>query len=629
MFKDVLCCIVIFLVCINIFADGTEPNGSGTETDPYQVETLDNLLWISTNSISWDKHFIQIDDVNASDTQNWNNGEGFSPIGTYLSSNRNDPFLGFYDGQEHTISDLYINRQYPNIQGFFGYTTGAIIENLGLVNVDVNGFDLVGGLIGYSDDSVINNCYSTGIVEGVSRVGGLIGRDYHSTVSNCYSLCNINGLTFGGLIGDIESTSLNNSFYNFDEVLINGENVITVGALDSEKFEVWMDNGLVLNIDNYLISNGENYLISSVEDLKTLLAFGQSAGYSFLLQTDLDLYNEVNFYLPYFCGEFNGNGYNIENLNINRSSNSNIGLFGYINEAQIENLSATNINVIGGNRVGGLVGNCYISSISNCFTSGIIEGFSSVGGLVGRSRYNCIIANCYSTSTVNGYNHVGGLIGSLFIDCIINKCYSTGSVSGNIRIGGLVGDNLASIINDSFWDVEVSGQSISEGGTGKTTLEMKEVATYTDTSIVGLNNPWDFVDNPFNDIGNNDYWDIDNVTNNGYPFLTTTPVVGINDEVITELFGVYKLIGNYPNPFNPTTTIDFSIQNNSKIELSIYNIKGQKIKSLISDQIVAGEHSIVWKGEDASGRKVGSGVYLYKLIVNGKTEAVKKCLLLK
>ena len=88
-------------------------------------------------------------------------------------------------------------------------------------------------------------------------------------------------------------------------------------------------------------------------------------------------------------------------------------------------------------------------------------------------------------------------------------------------------------------------------------------------------------------------------------------------------------LSNYPNPFNPTTTISFSIPEDSKVELSIYNIKGQKIKSLLNNQITAGEHSIIWNGEDASGEKVSSGVYLYKLNVNGKIEAVKKCLLLK
>ena len=105
--------------------------------------------------------------------------------------------------------------------------------------------------------------------------------------------------------------------------------------------------------------------------------------------------------------------------------------------------------------------------------------------------------------------------------------------------------------------------------------------------------------------------------------------LGSETLVENEIIPIKMELSNYPNPFNPTTTISFSIQEASKVDLSIYNIKGQKIKSLISDQIITGEHSIVWNGEDASGKKVGSGVYLYKLNVNGKTKAMKKCLLLK
>jgi len=90
-----------------------------------------------------------------------------------------------------------------------------------------------------------------------------------------------------------------------------------------------------------------------------------------------------------------------------------------------------------------------------------------------------------------------------------------------------------------------------------------------------------------------------------------------------------NLYGNYPNPFNPTTTIEFSIQNDSQIDLSIYNIKGQKIANLINEQLQIGGHSIIWDGTDDSGKPVSSGIYYYKLDVNGKTESVRKCLLLK
>ena len=108
--------------------------------------------------------------------------------------------------------------------------------------------------------------------------------------------------------------------------------------------------------------------------------------------------------------------------------------------------------------------------------------------------------------------------------------------------------------------------------------------------------------------------------------LLGQPVVDVDD---FQFSLIKSNISNYPNPFNPTTTISFSIPEESKIELSIYNIKGQKIKSLLNDQITAGEHSIVWNGKDDNNKPVSSGVYLYKLNVNGKTEAVKKCLLLK
>ncbi|MBL7149555.1 MAG: T9SS type A sorting domain-containing protein [Candidatus Cloacimonetes bacterium] len=86
---------------------------------------------------------------------------------------------------------------------------------------------------------------------------------------------------------------------------------------------------------------------------------------------------------------------------------------------------------------------------------------------------------------------------------------------------------------------------------------------------------------------------------------------------------------NYPNPFNPTTTISFSIPEESKVDLSVYNIKGQKVKSLVKESFESGNHSVIWDGNDDTGKPVSSGVYFYKLNVNGKSEAVKKCLLLK
>ena len=88
-------------------------------------------------------------------------------------------------------------------------------------------------------------------------------------------------------------------------------------------------------------------------------------------------------------------------------------------------------------------------------------------------------------------------------------------------------------------------------------------------------------------------------------------------------------LSNYPNPFNPSTTIEFSIQNDSNVDLTIFNIKGQKIKIIAQNEFSKGSHSVIWNGDDELGESVSSGIYLYNLKVNGNTEEVKKCLLLK
>lgn len=86
---------------------------------------------------------------------------------------------------------------------------------------------------------------------------------------------------------------------------------------------------------------------------------------------------------------------------------------------------------------------------------------------------------------------------------------------------------------------------------------------------------------------------------------------------------------NYPNPFNPQTTISFSIPDESRIDLIVYNIKGQQVKILLNNDLDRGNHSVVWNGINESGKSISSGIYFYKLTVNGKTEAIKKCLMLK
>ena len=113
----------------------------------------------------------------------------------------------------------------------------------------------------------------------------------------------------------------------------------------------------------------------------------------------------------------------------------------------------------------------------------------------------------------------------------------------------------------------------------------------------------------------------------GGPNAIGWPFVGLDDNIIVQTPEVF-LHQNYPNPFNPTTTINYSLKQNSKVSLNVYNIKGQKVKQLISEQLLTGQHSVVWDGKDNNGKSVSSGIYFYKLKTDS-FEKTKKMILLK
>jgi len=170
------------------------------------------------------------------------------------------------------------------------------------------------------------------------------------------------------------------------------------------------------------------------------------------------------------------------------------GLVGGINGVVTNSYSSASAS--GDRHVGGLVG--YANGIvSNCHATGTVTGDSYVGGLVGWNRD--IIRNCYSFASVTGNWLVGGLVGQNRGS--VTNTYSTGSVSGSDDVGGLVGRNYQGTVSNSFWDRESSGMEVSDGGTGKTTSEMKTISTFSGWDIIAVNpgetNPayiWNIVD---------------------------------------------------------------------------------------------------------------------------------------
>ena len=91
---------------------------------------------------------------------------------------------------------------------------------------------------------------------------------------------------------------------------------------------------------------------------------------------------------------------------------------------------------------------------------------------------------------------------------------------------------------------------------------------------------------------------------------------------------VTELMGNYPNPFNPTTTIRFALSTDENVSVEVYNVKGQLVKTLVNDNMQAGYHSVVWSGKDNSNKQASSGIYFYKFRA-GSVVDMKKMIMLK
>jgi hypothetical protein len=97
----------------------------------------------------------------------------------------------------------------------------------------------------------------------------------------------------------------------------------------------------------------------------------------------------------------------------------------------------------------------------------------------------------------------------------------------------------------------------------------------------------------------------------GYCFEVKDPAVGV-DDVVGSLPREFSVSQNYPNPFNPTTTIDYSVPRKSQVNLAVYNVLGQKVATLVDQEMAAGKYRAVWDGKAESGNPLSSGIYFYK-----------------
>ncbi|NQV37647.1 MAG: T9SS type A sorting domain-containing protein, partial [Candidatus Marinimicrobia bacterium] len=116
------------------------------------------------------------------------------------------------------------------------------------------------------------------------------------------------------------------------------------------------------------------------------------------------------------------------------------------------------------------------------------------------------------------------------------------------------------------------------------------------------------------------------VATNGPFMMHVEALLGVGDEaLIPDVFALHQ---NYPNPFNPTTRIEYDIPEISNVQITIYNVMGQKVRTLVNAEHSPGYHSVLWNGTNEFGSPVSSGMYFYQIKANNFNK-VKKLVLMK
>jgi len=374
------------------------------------------------------------------------------------------------------------------------------------------------------------------------------------------------------------------------------------------------------------------FQVGSPEELFTVRLYNYTV---FKQIADIDLgvspWKDAEGWLP--IGEINkratvyydGNGYKISNLTINRPETSYIGLFGAALETYLINIVLEDVNLTGYRYTGALVGHLSYSEIFDCQATGQVNGGMILGGLVGMATYysyvinsyasvnvtqaeanpqqagglmgrlnqsdvfNCFstgnviggsfsgaltgaatsgsyVINSYATGHVEGNNYTGGLIGSLR-NSLVAYCYSVGEVSGNIT-GGLIGESIESDTYYSYWNTLTSLQNSSYGGTPKTTVEMTKQATFPN---------WDFYDYGTWSIAENTsypyfQWQLEPWEHN-FPASQTT----IEEAMVED-------IRIFPNPARSILWAEFINPNKRQVNIQLMNIQGQIVDQMAIEE---------------------------------------------
>ena len=421
---------------------------------------------------------------------------GGHTISNVVINRPEESYIGLFGVSEGTITLLYVeNAQIVakgNVGGICGWNRGGTIRYCGFsgtVQGSTTSSGSVGGIVGYCygtryGNTTVENCFSAGVISGFSSVGGVCG--YSDVVTGCISACEVSGTASGigsgpGAVCGNNGNQLkvNNCYYDKDVCSLDGVGSGTsdVTGLTTQELcqnlpagldsSVWKAGSYTVKTEDrlrtttmvypsligvdkaytavkyeYDFNNDGTYLdCTLITTADEFAAIGNDETKwlgNYVLGEDMDLEGRTDI-TPIggsktaFTGKFSGNGHTISNVEIKKSTENLVGLFGR-NGGLIADLHVENANVVGYSYVGGICGDNN-DTISGCTVSGNVRGDSYVGGICGRNYGT--ISRCAFSGEVKANLDVGGICGGNLLT--IKNCYSIGKVSGNTMVGGVCG----------------------------------------------------------------------------------------------------------------------------------------------------------------------------------------------
>ncbi|MEO5634975.1 MAG: 6-bladed beta-propeller, partial [Candidatus Paceibacterota bacterium] len=413
-------------------------------------------------------HYYLANDINCSGFDPDNDNKGFIPVGT-----ESDPFTGTFNGNNHTISNLTINRPDEDYVGLFGYINGGTFQNLTLSG-SVEGQGYVGALIGYSDQALtIGNISSTiSVTAHASYVGGLVGyveKDLTMTTTHVIGDVTIDSVSdfesAGGLVGYVsDNTSIDTSYYEGDVTIDSPSGYVEyVGELVGDAssnltlISSYAKGNISVTADSYVDYIGG--LIGYVNSTPSITGSYYEGDITATSNTDYVEY--VGGLISYYDYDTNiVSSYVKGNISVTADGDIRYiaGLAGYsyggsFNDTYYEgDITATSTTDYVEN-VGGIAGNTDdpLSLITTHAKGNITITAATdaryIGGLIGNSEYGISINTSYftgditATSATDDAYGIGGLIGyyNAYNSSSIFNSFAFANITGNHEIGGLMG----------------------------------------------------------------------------------------------------------------------------------------------------------------------------------------------